>query len=125
MAIMGGEGTWIEVSDALMAFQSAFSQLGVGAGGRSEGVERSMVMGTWSDPVEGRVASQPWKKGNAAGLAKETSRTPGQEEESNGNRVKIPGTLRREYPRSAALSKYGAETEISWEESSRRGSGRG
>src|SRR5947209_7766425 len=102
---MEGEGTWMEASDSLMVFQSAFSQLGVGAGGRSNGAERSIVMGTWSDPVEGRVASQFWKKGKAAGLAKETSRMPEREEESNGNRVKMRGTLRREYPRSAALSK--------------------
>ena len=72
-----------------------------------------MVMGTWSNPVDRREVSQLWKKGAAAGLAKEMSRTPGRVEESNGNRVKIPETLRREKLRSAALSKEGAETEMS------------
>ena len=90
---------------ALRACQSVLSQLGVGGGGRSKDAESSMVMETWSDPVDGREVSQLWKKGAAAGLAKEMSRTPGRMEESKGNRVKIPGTLRREKPRSVALSK--------------------
>src|SRR5437899_7209974 len=102
---MGGLETRIDASCVLRAFQSVLSQLGVGAGGCSRGAESSIVMGTWSDPVDGREVSQLWKKGAAAGLAKEMSRTPGRVEESKGNRVKIPGTLRREKPRSTAFSK--------------------
>src|SRR5205807_6450732 len=102
---MGGIGNLMDSSCDLRAFQSVLSQLGVGGGGRSNGAESSMVMGTWSDPVDGRDVSQLWKKGAAAELAKEMSRTPGWVEESKGNQVKIPGTLRREKPRSAALSK--------------------
>src|SRR5437868_11686878 len=102
---MGGLGIRMDASCDLRAFQSVLAQLGVGGGGRSKGAESSMVMGTWSDPVDGREVSQLWKKGAAAGLAKEISRTPGRLEESNGNRVKIPGILRGEKPRSVALSK--------------------
>ena len=105
VGIMGGIGNLMDSSCGLRAFQSVLSQLGVGGGGRSNGAESSMVMGTWSDPEDGRQVSQLWKKGAAAGLAKEMLRTPGRVEESNGNQVKIPGTLRREKPRSAALSK--------------------
>src|SRR5207302_3449412 len=102
---MGGLGIWMDASCDLRAFQSVLSQLGVGGGGRSKGAESSMVIGTWSDPVDGREVSQLWKKGAAAELAKEMSRTLGWVEELNGNRVKILGTLRREKLRSAALSK--------------------
>src|SRR5437899_795371 len=102
---MGGLRIRMDMSCALRAFQSVLSQLGVGGGGRSKGAETSMVMGTWSDPVDGREVSQLWKKGAAAGLAKEMWRTPGRVEEPNGNRVKMPQTLRREKPRSAAMSK--------------------
>src|SRR5437588_8751289 len=103
--MLGGPGIRMDSSCALRAFQSCLSQLGVGGGGRSKGAESSMVIGTWSHPVDGREVSQLWKKGAAAGLAKEMSRTPGRVEESKGNRVKTPGTLRREKSRSAALSK--------------------
>src|SRR5205807_8112158 len=102
---MGGLGIRMDASCGLRAFQSVLSQLGVGGGGRSKGAESSMIMGTWSDPVDGREVSQLWRKEAAAGLAKEMSRTPGRLEESNGNRVNIPRILRREKPRSAALSK--------------------
>src|SRR5437879_13653697 len=102
---MGGLGIRLDTSCDLTAFQSVLSQLGVGGGGHNKGADSSMVMGTWSDPVDGREVSQLWKKGAAAGLAKEMSRTPGQVEELKGNRVKIPGILRREKPRYAALSK--------------------
>ena len=95
----------MDASDVLRVLQSVLSQLGVGVGGRSSGAKSRIVMGTWSEPVEGRVASQFRKKGAAAGFEKEMSRTPGREEESKGNRVKIPGTLSSKYPRSAALSK--------------------
>src|SRR5437660_3317607 len=101
---MGGLAIWMGASFDLRVFQSVLSQSGVGGGGRRKGGESSMVMGTWSDPVDGREVSQLWKKGAAAGLAKEMSRTPGRVEESKGNRVKIPGTLRRDKLRSAALS---------------------
>src|SRR5947209_4029756 len=102
---MGRLGTWIDASCVLRAFQSVLSQLGVEGSGRSKCAESSMVVGTWSDPVDGREVFLLWKKGAAAGLAKEMSRIPGWVEESKENRVKIPGTLRREKPRSAALSK--------------------
>jgi len=52
-----GGGTRVEASDVLRVFQAVWSQLGVGEGGRSRGAESNIVMGTWSDPVEGSVAS--------------------------------------------------------------------
>ena len=52
----------MDASCDLRAFQSVLSQLGVGGGGRSKGAESSMVMGTWSDPVDRREDSQLWKK---------------------------------------------------------------
>ena len=55
---MGGLGIWMDASCDLRAFQSVLSQLGVGGGGRSKGAESSIVMGTWSDPVDGREVSQ-------------------------------------------------------------------
>src|SRR5205807_9456525 len=69
-------------SGVLRAYQSGLSQLGVGGGENSRGTESSMVMGTWSDPVDGRDVSQLRKKGATARLAKEMSRTPGRVEES-------------------------------------------
>ena len=44
----------MEVSDVFREFQSVLFQFGVGIGGRSRGAENSMIMGTWSEPVEGR-----------------------------------------------------------------------
>src|SRR5437899_5573356 len=102
---MGGLGIRMDSICDFRASLSVLSQLGVGGGVRSRGAESSMVTGTWSDPVDGREVSQLWKKGAAAGLAKEMSRTPGRVEASKGKRVKIPGTLRREKPRSGARSK--------------------
>ena len=57
MGILGGRGTLMASSGVLRECQSVLSQLGDGAGGLSRGADRNIVMGTWSDPVEGRVAS--------------------------------------------------------------------
>jgi len=63
-------------------------------------------MEVWSEPVEGRDdASQERKAGNICGLAQARSMLLGLWVPQKGNREEIPGTLRREKPKSAARSK--------------------
>jgi len=64
-------------------------------------------MGTWSDTVEGRGVAHSWKKGARDVEAKAKSRTEGLAGPLIGKRVKTPGVLSSEYPRSEALEKYG------------------
>ena len=75
--------------------QSVLFQSGAGGGVRMRGRESFMRMGMWSDPVAERVVSQEEKKGWRAALAKARSRTAGRDSESKGNRVWMPGVLRR------------------------------
>jgi len=63
-------------------------------------------MGAWSEPVEGRDdASQERNAASICGLAKAWWMVPGLWGPEKGNRVLIPGVLRRVKPRSEAQSK--------------------
>jgi len=70
-----------------------------------EGVARVIVIGMWSDPVEGREASQLFNRGRSVGFAKARSMTEGRALPTRGNLVYSPGGLRRAKPDSAAFSK--------------------
>jgi len=63
--------------------------------------------------VEGRGSDHSEKYGARRGQAKARSKTPGRPISVMENRVKTPGVLRRENPRSVALSKYRAEVGVS------------
>jgi len=83
-------------------------------GARSgDGEASSMVIGTWSDLVEGREVSHPLKKGRSRGFANAKSIKEGRAFPERGNLVYTPGDLRRAKPPTAACSKYGVEEEIS------------
>ena len=63
-------------------------------------------MGAWSDPVEESTdASQERKAGNMRGLANARSMALGLWVPVKGNRVLIPGVLRRVKPKSVARPK--------------------
>jgi len=64
-----------------------------------------MVMGTWSEPVEGREVSQPLPKSRSRGFAKARSMTEGRTFPQRGNLVYTPGEFSRPKPPSAANSK--------------------
>ena len=70
-----------------------------------EGVARVIVIGMWSEPVEGREASQLLIRGRREGFAKARSMTEGRAFPTRGNLVDSPGGLRRAKPDSAAFSK--------------------
>ena len=64
-----------------------------------------IVIGIWSDPVEGSEASQLLTSGRRGGFAKARSMTEGRALPTMGNLVYSPGGLRRANPDSAAFSK--------------------
>jgi len=70
-----------------------------------EGGASVIVIGIWSDPVEGREASQLFTIGRRRGLATERSITDGPPLPTRGNQVYSPGGLWRAKPASAAFSK--------------------
>jgi len=70
-----------------------------------EGVARVIVIGMWSDPVEGREASQLLTRGRRGGFAKARSMTEGRVLPTRGNLGYSPGGLRRAKPDSASFSK--------------------
>jgi len=112
----------VAVSEVSMAAESDRAQLGVGGGGRSKGASKQRRIGIWSEPVEGRGSDHSEKYGDRRGQAKARSRTPGRPTSDMENRVKTPGVLRRENPRSVALSKYGDVVAISSSLKTLRGS---
>ena len=73
--------------------QSVLHQLGLGGGGDEIGWERRIVIGMWSEPVEGRGESHNLKKGTREGEAKARSRTEGLPDPDRGNRVNTAGVL--------------------------------
>ena len=87
----GGEGGGRDAEafdGVLQAFPVSFIPHGTGGGRASVGAEKWMRMGTWSDPVEGRVvASQDWKAGRRRGLAKARSMALGLKLPESGNLV--------------------------------------
>jgi len=93
--------------------QSVWSHRRRGGAESEDGDASSMVMGMWSEPVEGREDSRPLTKGRSRGLAKARSITEGRAFPDRGNLVYTPGEFKRAKPPSAANSQYGAEEEIS------------
>ena len=77
--------------------QWVLTQLGAGGGGDVIGCAIQIVIGTWSDPVDGRLVAYSWKKGISAVGANKRSRTEGQEARFRGKRVCTPGVFRRVY----------------------------
>jgi len=71
----------------------------------SEGVARVIVIGMWSDPVEGRNASQLFTRGWRGAFANARSMTERRALPTRGNLGYSPGGLRRAKPDSAAFSK--------------------
>ena len=63
------------------------------------------MIGTWSEPVDGRGVSHALKKGTRAVDAKARSRTEGLPLPIGGNRVYTPGVLSMLYLRPAAREK--------------------
>jgi len=70
-----------------------------------EGVAIGIVIGKWSEPVEGREASQLLTRARGGGFAKAGSITEGRALPTRGNLVYSPGGLRWAKPDSAAFSK--------------------
>ena len=85
--------------------QSDNAQFGVGGGARKRGASKRRRIGMWSEPVDGRGSDHSEKYGARRGEAKARSRTPGRQMSDIEKRVNTPGVLRREKPRSVALSK--------------------
>jgi len=85
--------------------QSVSAQRGCGGFRFREGAARVIVIGMWSEPVEGREASELLIRGRRGGFAKARSMTEGRELPTKGKLVYLPGWLRRAKPDSAAFSK--------------------
>jgi len=68
-----------------------------------------IMMGTWSEPGEGRSVAHSWKNSIRVVAAKARSKTEDLKDPLSGNRVCTPRVFRRVYPNSAALEKYGKE----------------
>ena len=103
---IGGEGMSQFFSLSVKPGQSASCQRGLGLSLWGVGGRRAILMGAWSEPVQGRHhASQELNAENLCGLAKARSMVLGLWVPEKGNRVFIPGVLRRVKPRSAAWSK--------------------
>jgi len=66
---------------------------------------RFIVIGTWSEPVEGRETSGILNIGRRSGFAKARSIPEGRAFPTKGNLVYSPGGLRRAKQVSAAFSK--------------------
>ena len=83
-----GGGTRRALTGSSRRSQSALSHMGRGGARSLVGAVRRIRMGTWSDPVEGRVvASQDWKAGRMRGLAKARSMALGLKVPERGNLV--------------------------------------
>jgi len=92
----GGGGICQLLSLSVSSGQSASYQRGLGLSLWGEGGRREIKMGVWSDPVEGSTdASQERKAGNMRGLANARSMALGLWVPVKGNRVYMPGVLRR------------------------------
>ena len=118
-------GTWKPLIIESRVCQSVSAYRGRGGFLFREGVARVIVIGIWSDPVEGREASQLLTRGRRGGFAKARSITEGGALHTRGNLGYSPGGLRSTKPDSATFLKWGVEDEISRGEKCRRGSERG
>jgi len=102
---VGAAGTLKPLTIGSSVSQSLSAQRGRGCFWFREGAARVIVIGTWSEPVEGREASQLLTRGRWGGFAKARSMTEGRAFPTKGNLVYSPGGLRRAKPDSAAFSK--------------------
>jgi len=99
----GGTRKFLIMGDSVSQFLS--DHLGhLGRGIRVSGA-RSIVFGTWSEPVEGRETSHDLNNGRRRGFAKARSMTEGRALPTKGNLVYSQGGLRRAKSASAACSK--------------------
>ena len=101
----GGGVIVVDFREVSMVAQSVRAQLGVGGGARNKGASKRRRIRIWSEPVEGRGSDHSEKYGARSGQAKVRSRTPGRPMSDIEIRVKTPGVLSRENPRSVALLK--------------------
>jgi len=101
----GAAGTLKSLMIGSRVSQSVSAHLGRGGFWFREGVARVIVIGMWSDPVEGKEASQLLTRGRRGGFAKARSMTEGRALPTRGNFVYSPGGFRRAKPDSAAFSK--------------------
>ena len=101
----GAAGTLKALTIGSRVSQSVSAQRGRGGVWFREGVAWVIVIRIWSEPVEGREASQLLTRGRRVAFAKERSMTEGQAVPTKGNLVYSPGRFRRAKPDSAAFSK--------------------
>ena len=85
--------------------QSLWEHLGRQGTGIRVGGARFIVIGTGSEPVDGRETSQLLNIGRRRGFAKARSITEGQAFPTKGNLVYFPALLRRAKPACATFSK--------------------
>ena len=101
----GGGGTLKALMIGVRVSQSVSAYRGCRGFCSREGGARVIVIGIWSEPVEGREACQLFTTGRRRGLAKARSITEGRAFPTRGNLVYSPGGLRSAKPASAAFSK--------------------
>jgi len=101
----GSAGTLKPLMIGSKVSQSVSAHRGRGGFWFREGAVRVIVIGMWSEPVEGREASQLLTRVRRGGFAKARSKTEGRALPTRGNLVYSPGGLRRAKPDSAAFSK--------------------
>jgi len=95
----------VDFREVSIVAQSVRAQLGVGGGARNKWASKQRRIGIWSEPVDRRVSDHSVMYGVRRGQAKARSRTPRRPMSDMENRVNTPRVLRRENPRSVALSK--------------------
>ena len=104
-----GHGGGVQTLKSLMRgnrfSESVNSYLRWGGASYRDGDASSMVMGTWSEPVERRKVSHPFTKGRTRGEPNARSITEGRAFPLRGNLVYTPGEWSKAKPPSAASSK--------------------
>ena len=101
----GAAGTLNPLTIRSRVSQSVSAKRGLGGFLFWDGAARVIVIGMWSEPVEGREASQLLTRGTREGFAKARSMTEGRALPTKGNLVYSPGGFRRAKSDSAAFSK--------------------
>jgi len=101
----GAAGTFKPLIIGSRVSQSVSAHRGRGGFWFRQGAARVIVIGMWSEPVEGMEASQLLTRARRVGFAKARSITKGRALPTKGNLVYSPGGLRRAKPDCAAFSK--------------------
>ena len=109
----GVAGTLKPLTMGSRVCQSVSAQRGLGGCWFGNGVVRVIVIGMWSEPVEGREASHLLTRGRRERFAKARSLTEERALSAKGNLVYSPGGFMRAKPDCAAFSKEGVEEETS------------